>query len=70
MPAPNALAYLMLLVWPLVCWQLWKRLDPGRALIWSVLGGYLAMPPLTAINFPIIPDLDKISIPNLPIARP
>ena len=55
----------MLLVWPLVCWQLWKRLDPGRALIWSVLGGYLAMPPLTAINFPIIPDLDKISIPNL-----
>ena len=55
----------MLFVWPMVCWQLWRRLDPARALIWTVLGGYLIMPPLTVINFPIIPDLDKTSIPNL-----
>ena len=55
----------MLLIWPLVCWQLWKRLDPGRALIWTILGGYLIMPPLTAVNIPIIPDLDKVTIPNL-----
>ncbi|MDZ4392364.1 hypothetical protein [Cypionkella sp.] len=65
MVSPNILAYLMLFVWPLVCWQLWKRLDPARALIWTVLGGYLIMPPLTVINFPIIPDLDKTTIPNL-----
>lgn len=65
MVSPNIIAYLMLLIWPLVCWQLWKRLDPARALIWTILGGYLIMPPLTAINFPIIPDLDKVSIPNL-----
>ena len=63
--SPNIIAYLMLLIWPLICWQLWKRLDPARALIWTILGGYLIMPPLTAINFPIIPDLDKVSIPNL-----
>lgn len=55
----------MLFVWPMVCWQLWKRLDPARALIWTVLGGYLIMPPLTVINFPIIPDMDKTTIPNL-----
>lgn len=55
----------MLFVWPMVSWQLWRRLDPARALIWTVLGGYLIMPPLTVINFPIIPDLDKTTIPNL-----
>ena len=65
MASPNILAYLMLFAWPMVCWQLWKRLDPARALIWTVLGGYLIMPPLTVINFPIIPDLDKTTIPNL-----
>ena len=44
---------------------MWKRLDPARALIWTILGGYLIMPPMTAINLPIVPDLDKVSIPNL-----
>ena len=55
----------MLIIWPMVCWQLWKRLDPARALIWTILGGYLIMPPMTALNLPLIPDLDKIAIPNL-----
>ncbi len=34
-------------------------------MIWTVLAGYLALPPLTALNLPLIPDLDKVSIPNL-----
>lgn len=55
----------MIAVWPFVTWQLWRRLDAGRALIWTVLAGYLVLPPLTALNFPVIPDLDKVSIPNL-----
>ncbi|MGL6209648.1 MAG: hypothetical protein ACRC14_07465 [Paracoccaceae bacterium] len=65
MPSPNALAYLMICLWPLIAWGLWTRLDAGRALIWTVLGGYLLLPPLTAINLPAVPDLDKSSIPNL-----
>ena len=65
MQTPNIIAYLALALWPVVAWQLWKRLDRARALIWTVLGGYLLLPPLTAINFPVIPDLDKVSIPNL-----
>ena len=65
MASPNVIAYLMLLIWPAVCWQMWKRLDPARALIWTILGGYLIMPPMTGINLPIVPDLDKVSIPNL-----
>ena len=55
----------MIALWPLVTWQLWRRLDTGRALIWTILAGYLVLPPLTALNLPVIPDLDKVSIPNL-----
>jgi hypothetical protein len=63
--SPNIIAYLMLFIWPLVCWQLWLKMDKQRALIWTILGGYLIMPPLTVINLPVLPDLDKNSIPNL-----
>lgn len=62
---PNALAYLMIAIWPLVAYQLWTRLDPARALIWTILAGYLILPPLTSFNLPVVPDLDKTSIPNL-----
>lgn len=62
---PNAFAYLMIALWPFVTWALWRRLDAGRALIWTILAGYLALPPLTSLNLPVIPDLDKVSIPNL-----
>lgn len=55
----------MIAVWPIITWVLWRHLDAGRALIWTVLAGYLALPPLTALNLPLIPDLDKVSIPNL-----
>ena len=65
MASPNIIAYLMLIIWPMVCWQLWQRLDPARALIWTILGGYLIMPPMTALSLPIVPDLDKVTIPNL-----
>lgn len=65
MSNPNIIAYLVLALWPFVAWQLWRRLDPGRALIWTILGGYLLLPPLTVFNFPLIPDLDKMSVPNL-----
>jgi len=65
LPSPNIIAYLVLALWPFVVWQLWRRLEPSRALIWTILGGYLLLPPLTAFNFPVIPDLDKVSVPNL-----
>ena len=55
----------MIAIWPIVTWQLWARLDPARALVWTVLAGYLLLPPLTVYNLPIVPDLDKSSVPNL-----
>ena len=55
----------MITVWPLVSWTFWTRLQPGRALLWTLLAGYLVLPPLTAIDLPVVPNLDKASIPNL-----
>lgn len=55
----------MLLIWPLVSLVLWQRTSPQRALIWTILGGYLILPPLTGFNLPVIPNLDKSTIPNL-----
>ena len=62
---PNAFAYLMLAIWPVVTWQLYRRLSPGKALIWTILAGYLLLPPVVRFDLPAIPDLDKYSIPSL-----
>lgn len=62
---PNSLAYLALLLWPVVVVVLFRRLPMERALIWSILGGYLALPPVAAIDLPAVPSLDKMSIPAL-----
>ncbi|MBO6895823.1 MAG: hypothetical protein JJ868_00485 [Shimia sp.] len=65
---PNMLATLMLLLWPVVIWRLFVSLSPGRALIWSLLGAYLLLPPPPAeFDFPLMPALDKSSLPNLAI---
>lgn len=61
----NIIAYLMLLIWPLVTFVLFRRLTPDKALIWTILGGYLLLPPLAKIDLPAVPDLDKFSIPSL-----
>lgn len=63
----NALAYLMLAIWPIVCLVLFRTQKVERALIWSILGGYLFLPPLTEFNLPLVPAMDKVSIPNLSV---
>lgn len=62
---PNSLAYAALLAWPLITVLLFRSLSFERALIWSILGGYLLLPQQTAFDAPLIPPLDKSSIPNL-----
>lgn len=68
MITPNLLAYAVLLAWPFVVWQFYRRLDAGRALIWTVLGAYLILPPRTVVNFPVVPDFDKDTLPPLAAA--
>ncbi len=63
---PNALAYLMLLVWPIAVLAIYTRMAPAKALVWTILLGYMLLPPAQAsFNLPAIPDLDKFSITNL-----
>lgn len=64
---PNGVAYLALLLWPLVCLVLFRTQKLERALIWSILGGYLFLPPLAEFNLPLVPSMDKVSIPNLSV---
>lgn len=63
----NGLAYLMLAVWPVVCLVLFRTQKVERALIWSILGGYLFLPPITEFNLPLVPSMDKVSIPNVSV---
>src|SRR6056297_2763686 len=63
---PNTLAYLMLAVWPLVTLVMFRRWPIERALIWSLLGAYLLLPPPpAAFDFPLMPPLNKESLPSL-----
>ncbi|WP_050524810.1 hypothetical protein [Pseudorhodobacter wandonensis] len=62
---PNALAYIMLIVWPVIAAVLFNRLPREKALIWSILAAYMLLPPLANINLPAVPDMDKFTIANL-----
>jgi hypothetical protein len=55
----------MLLLWPAVCVVLFQRLSFERALIWSILGAYLVLPPIAEFDLPLVPDMDKYSIPSI-----
>ena len=58
----------MLFIWPGVMYWLYRRLPADRALIWSILGGYLILPPVISLDLPVVPDLGKNSIPALTAA--
>jgi hypothetical protein len=55
----------MLLIWPLAVLMMFRRLPVERAILWSILGGYLLLPPLTEFDLPLVPDMDKYTIPSL-----
>lgn len=62
---PNALAYLMLLSWPLVSLVLFRRLPLERAILWCILAGYMLLPPVVEFDLPLVPDMDKFTIPSV-----
>ncbi|MCC5986617.1 MAG: hypothetical protein JJT95_02975 [Pararhodobacter sp.] len=63
----NIFALSALLAWPLVIVIMFRVMTLERALIWSILGGYMLLPQLSEINFPGIPAFNKVSIPNLTV---
>ncbi len=66
MMTPQSL--IMLLVWPVVVAVIFGRLPRSKAVIWSILAGYLVLPPVASIDLPLFPDLDKAVIPALSAA--
>lgn len=62
---PNSLAFLMLMIWPLACVALFRRLPLERAIVWCILGGYLLLPQRAAFDLPLVPAMDKVSIPSI-----
>ena len=61
----NWFALVALLGWPLVAVVLYNIMPFARATIWTILGGFLLLPPDVAIKFAMIPAFDKNSIPNI-----
>jgi hypothetical protein len=64
---PNTIAYVMLLLWPVVIAGLFFALKPKTAIIYSLLASYLLLPVRTSFDFAGIPPLDKTLIPNVTI---
>jgi len=63
---PNIIATAALLVWPVLSVWLFRSLPAPRALIASLLIGYLFLPPPPAgFDFPLLPPLTKETIPSL-----
>ena len=59
----NTFAYVALLAWPFVCMGLFVALPVEAAAIWSLFGGYLLLPSGFQIDLPLLPPLDKTSVP-------
>ena len=63
---PNGFAYLMLVLWPFVTFLIFRKFPAGKAVLISLMAGYLLLPPPPAqFDLPLIPVLDKGTIPNL-----
>jgi len=62
---PNIIAYTMLLIWPIVMIVLFKKLSVSRAMIWSILGAHMLLPPGIGFDLPIVPTLTKDTIPSI-----
>lgn len=63
-----AFALMMLLVWPMITAVIFSRMDKQRALVCTILAGYLLMPPMIEIDLPLIPGINKAMIPALSAA--
>ncbi|MDM7458941.1 MAG: hypothetical protein P3W94_006245 [Paracoccus sp. (in: a-proteobacteria)] len=47
------------MAWPVVTIVLNDRLERRRAAIWSLLAGYLVLPPVVTVKLPMLPALGK-----------
>jgi hypothetical protein len=62
---PTTFAYLALFGYPVVAAFMFRRLPLARAISWTLLLGLLFLPQDVSVNLPLLPTLDKTSIPSL-----
>ena len=55
----------VLFSWPLVCLAFFKRYSAPFAVFVSILAGYLLLPEKTSLDLPLLPALDKRTVPAL-----
>jgi hypothetical protein len=63
--APNLFAYISLVAWPLVALYFYLSRPATVATMWTILAAQLLLPAGTFFKFEMIPQFDKVSIPNL-----
>lgn len=59
----NAFAYMALLGWPLLSFIFYSRFTTLTATFLTIVGGYMLLPVKVEIDLPLVPPLDKTSIP-------
>jgi len=62
---PNSFAYLALILWPIIAINLYRRKEVIPATFWTIVGGYLLLPVGVEIDFPLIPSMNKETIPAI-----
>ena len=62
---PNLIAYISLIVWPLVMLFLLNRFGTAKGILLSLLIAYLILPAGFDIDFPLVPELNKYTLTSL-----
>ena len=62
---PNSIAYLALIIWPIIAIILYRKKELVPATFWTIAGGYLLLPVGVEFDFPLIPSMNKESMPPL-----
>lgn len=62
---PSTFAYLALFLWPLVVIALFRKRPLDEALAWSIIGGYMLLPQVSAFDLPLLPAWNKDLVPSL-----
>lgn len=64
---PNIIAYAVLAIWPFVIVAMFRKMPIERAFIWAILAGYMFLPERTEFDLPLIPSMNKETLPNLTV---
>lgn len=59
----NLLAYVMIILWPILSVWLYRSKSLHLATLWSIFGGFMFLAVGTVIDFPLFPPLGKSTIP-------